>query len=159
MLNAEKWKKEILDITEGGCYFAVSKDRQNIARSCDGIKCENCIFDEKDDRDCGCNFSRMKWMLSEAKGSLKVSKLEYDILLYIYNNTKFRYIARDEGGYLFAYYYPVVKGFENWEGGENYETLDIFVTLFKFVKWEDEEPTSIKEVLDNCIVENIKEEQ
>lgn len=49
MLNAEKNKKKILDITEGGDYFAVRKDRQNIARSCDGLKCEDCVFDEDDD--------------------------------------------------------------------------------------------------------------
>lgn len=30
MLNAEKYKKEILEITEKGYYFAVSKDKQNI---------------------------------------------------------------------------------------------------------------------------------
>lgn len=150
MINAEKYKKVILSLTERGNYFAVRKGRQNIARSCDGLKCEDCIFDEEED--CGCSFSRMKWMLSECKESLEVSKLEFDILLYLYNNTKFRYIARDEGGYLFAYYYPAVKCTENWEGGENYETLDIFATLFKFVKWEDENPTSIKEVLENCEV-------
>ena len=155
MLNAEKFKKEILDITEGGYYFAVSKDRQNIARSCDGLKCENCIFDEEDDRDCGCNFSRMKWMLSECKGSLKVSKLEFDILLYLYHNTKFRYIARDEGMWLFAYYESPVKCTDNWQGGKCYETLDIFSNLFKFVKWSDDKPTSIKDVLDNCeVIEN-----
>lgn len=76
MLNAERFRNEILDITEGGYYFAVSKDRQNIARSCDGLKCENCIFDEGND--CGCNFSRMKWLLSEYKETAKLSKLEYE---------------------------------------------------------------------------------
>ena len=44
MLNAEKYKKEILKIVEEGYYFAVSKDRQNIVRSCAGFTCENCIF-------------------------------------------------------------------------------------------------------------------
>lgn len=156
MINAEKHKNELrtLNGIKELRDWAIKKDNGSFGR-CSYIGCRNCIFNNYED----CNYARMKWMLSECKGSLKVSKLEFDILLYLYHNTKYRYIARDEGGYLFAYYYPVVKGFENWEGGENYETLDIFVTLFKFVKWEDEEPTSIKEVLDNCIVENIKEEQ
>lgn len=101
----------------------------------------------------------IQWLNSECKGPVKLSELEYSILDYLYHNTKYRYIARDEGGYLFAYYEPVVKGTENWISGECYETLDIFVTLFKFVKWEDEEPRSIKEALENCVVENIKEEQ
>lgn len=99
MLNAEKWKKEILDITEGGYYFAVSKDRQNIARSCDGLKCENCIFDEEDDHDCGCNFSRMKWLLSEYKEPVKLTKLEYELLKF-WNDKEYKYIARDFGDML-----------------------------------------------------------
>ena len=70
MLNAEKNKKVILDLTEGGYYFAVRKDEKNIARSCDGLKCEDCIFDEEEDYDC--SFSRMKWMLSEYKDPVKL---------------------------------------------------------------------------------------
>lgn len=41
MLNAEKNKEKILDLTEGGYYFAVRKDGKNIARSCDGLKCSD----------------------------------------------------------------------------------------------------------------------
>lgn len=157
MINAEKHKNELMTllILKKLWICALRKDNGAFG-NCSDIGCKNCVFDDYNET---CGDARIKWMLSEAKGSLKVSKLEYDILLYLYNNTKFRYIARDEGGYLFAYYYPVVKGMENWEGGENYETLDIFVTLFQFVKWEDENPTSIKEVLDNCVVKDIKEEQ
>lgn len=86
MLNAEKNKEKILDLTEGGYYFAVRKDRQNIARSCDGLKCEDCIFDEEED--CGCSFSRMKWMLSEYREPVKISKLEYGILEYLFKNKR-----------------------------------------------------------------------
>lgn len=152
MINAEKYKNELRTLNELKklCISALRKDNGSFG-NCSDIGCKNCVFDDDE----GCGYTRMKWMLSECKGPLKVSKLEYDILLYLYHNTKFRYIARDEGGYLFAYYNPVVKGTENWEGGECYETLDIFVTLFKFVKWSDDQPTSIKEVLENCeVVEN-----
>lgn len=165
MLNAEKWKKEILDITEGGYYFAVSKDRQNIARSCDGLKCENCIFDEEDDHDCGCNFSRMKWMLSEYKEQLiKVSKLEYEILKYV-QKEGFNFITRSNSDYLygdlygnlFIYEIKPIKhdGIAGWcTTGKSY-VLYAFSDLFQFVKWEDEKPTSIKEVLNNCeVIEN-----
>lgn len=154
MLNAEKYRKEILNNYSG---FSVIDSHID---DCESILCESCLFSnsKNDDGYLTCINRKVKWLLSEYKEPLKVSKLEYDILLYLYHNTKYRYIARDEGGYLFAYYYPVVKGMENWEGGENYETLDIFVTLFKFVKWEDEEPIEIKDVLDNCEVANDAEE-
>lgn len=155
MLNAEKWKKEILDITEGGYYFAVSKDRQNIARSCDGLKCENCIFDEEDDHDCGCNFSRMKWMLSEYKEPIKLTKLEYDILKHLSDNTKYLYITRDRCNGLFLYGMEPTKGDGYWNG-KYYAGMSAFNKLFQFVQWEDSEPTSIENVLNNCeVIENV----
>lgn len=153
MLNAEKWKKEILDITEGGYYFAVSKDRQNIARSCDGLECENCIFDEEDDRDCGCNFSRMKWLLSEYKEPIKLTRTEYSLLRHVYK-LNYKYIARDKNGNISVYLDEPDKDIltEFWHGKE-YE-ITLFNNLFPFIKWEDKEPIRIKEVLNNCEVVN-----
>lgn len=155
MLNAEKFKKEILDITEGGYYFAVSKDRQNIARSCDGLKCENCIFDEGDD--CSCNFPRMKWMLSEYKEPIKLSELEYRVLKYLSDNTAYLYIARESTSNILVYRFEPTKGTHGWNG-RGYTPLTVFNKLFLFIKWEDEDATSIKEVLDNCEVVNDAEE-
>lgn len=149
MLNAEKNKKKILDITEGGDYFAVRKDRQNIARSCDGLKCEDCVFDE--DEDCACSFSRMKWLLSEYKEPIKLSRLEYDILKYISDNTKYLYITRDDCNGLFLYGIEPTKGDGCWYG-KYYAGMAAFSKLFQFVQWSDEKPTSIKDVLDNCEV-------
>lgn len=151
MLNAEKWKKEILDITEGGYYFAVSKDRQNIARSCDGLKCENCIFDEEDDHDCGCNFSRIKWMLSEYKEPIKLTRMEYSLLRHVYK-LRYKYIARDKNGDISVYLDEPDKDIltEFWHGKE-YE-ITLFNNLFPFIKWEDKEPILIKEILNNCEV-------
>lgn len=149
MLNGEKNKKKILDITEGGYYFAVRKGGQNIARSCDGLNCEDCVFDE--DEDCGCSFSRMKWLLSEYKEPIKLTKLEYDILKYISENTKYLYITRDRCNGLFLYGMEPTKDNGYWRG-KCYVSMTPFNKLFQFVKWEDTEPTSIKEVLNNCEV-------
>lgn len=152
MLNAEKWKKEILDITEGGYYFAVSKDRQNIARSCDGLKCENCIFDEEDDHDCGCNFSRMKWMLSEYRKPVKISKLEYGILEYLFKNKQYKFIVRERNDCLYIYKSNPKKEVDGWQSLSMSCGLNPFNGLFEFVKWEDKEPTSIEDVLNSCEV-------
>lgn len=159
MLNAEKWKKEILDITERGYYFAVSKDGQNIVRSCDGLRCENCIFDEGDRCDCGCNYSRMKWMLSEYKEPIKLSRLEHELLKFI-NNEGYKYIARDNcGGVLFRYPEKPTKNiYGEWGKGGICSDLRMFNDLFQFVKWEDEEPTLIADILKNCEVVNDAEE-
>lgn len=154
MLNAEKFKKELLDITEGGDYFAVSKDRQNIARSCAGFKCANCIFDEEND--CGCNFPRMKWLLSEYKEPIKLTSFEYDILKYLSDNTRHVYIVRDGNGNIFLYDEEPQKSESSpWWTGRGMCHMNMFNKLFQFIKWEDSTPTSIKEVLENCeVVEN-----
>lgn len=157
MLNAEKYKKELLDITEGGYYFAVSKDRQNTAISCAGFKCANCIFDEGDD--CGCNFPRMKWLLSEYKEPIKLTRLEYDILKYLSDNTKHMYIVRDGNGNIFLYdVEPEKSKSAPWWTGCGMCHMNMFNKLFQFVQWKDSTPTPIKEVLENCeVVEDAEE--
>lgn len=157
MLNAEKYKKELLDITEGGYYFAVSKDRQNTAISCAGFKCANCIFDEGDD--CGCNFPRMKWLLSEYKEPIKLTRFEYDILKYLSDNTKYMYIVRDGNGNIFLYdEEPQKSESAPWWTGRGMCHTSMFNKLFQFVQWEDSTPTLIKDVLENCEVVNDAEE-
>ena len=156
MLNAEKNKEKILDLTEGGNYFAVRKDGQNIAISCDGIKCEDCIFDEEED--CGCSFPRMKWMLSECEEPIKLSRLEYEILKWLIDKD-YKYIARDSGSGLYVYYEQPPKKDRIWGSaiGDHFSICD-FRDLFHFVKWEDSTPTSIQEVLDNCeVIEDAEE--
>ena len=150
MLNAEKYKKVILDLTEGGYYFAVRKDRQNIARSCDGLKCEDCIFGEEED--CGCSFSRMKWMLSEYREPVKISKLEYGILEYLFKNKQYKFIVRERNDCLYIYKSNPKKEVDGWQSLSMSCGLNPFNGLFEFVAWEDLEPTSIQEVLNNCEV-------
>jgi len=157
MLNAEKFKKEILDIAERGYCFAVSKDRQNIARSCDDLKCEDCIFNEGDD--CSCNFPRMKWLLSEYKETVKLTRLEYDILKYLSDNTKHMYIVRNKDGKLCIFdFEPVKNKVNDWWSGRYMYGMVMFNKLFQFVQWEDSTPTPIKDVLNNCEVVNDAEE-
>lgn len=150
MLNAEKNKEKILDLTEGGYYFAVRKDGKNIARSCDSLKCEDCIFDEEED--CGCSFSRMKWMLSEYREPVKISKLEYGILEYLFKNKQYKFIVRERNGYLYAYINKPRKYDNAWQALTCMRSMSLFDYLFQFIQWEDKEPTSIQEVLNNCEV-------
>lgn len=150
MLNAEKNKEKILDLTEGGYYFAVRKDGQNIARSCDGLNCEDCVFDEEED--CGCSFSRMKWMLSEYREPVKISKLEYGILEYLFKNKQYKFIVRERNDLLYIYKSNPKKEVDGWQTLSMSCGLSLFNGLFEFVTWEDEKPTSIEEVLNSCEV-------
>lgn len=64
---------------------------------------------------------------------------------------KYKYIARDEGGNLFIYSSRGIEKFINewcyWNDKGIHDSFVVFNNLFKMVKWEDEEPTLISDLL------------
>lgn len=160
MLNAEKYREEILEKSNVVFDFLISKDRHTIEK-CLGV-CDNCIFCNIGEH---CSNVKVKWLLSEYKEPIKLSKLEYDILKYLLNDTGYRYIARNkyrhEGGVYNLYIFKD-EPFEDsgvWcSGRDSGNEFYVFNNLFAFVKWEDSKPTSIEDVLNNCEVVNDAEE-
>lgn len=158
MLDEETYKKELVrmwDMQRGNDYKG--KD------ICDGVFCEDCPLSEinNDERD-GCMdvknvFEIIKiverWSKENPPKKYRVSQLEYDILKYISDNTIFIYIARDENGksYIFE---AEPRKLDDWWYGCGLSYMRIFDELFQFVQWEDKEPTSIQNVLENCEVED-----
>lgn len=161
MLNAEKYREEILENSNVVSDFSMSKDKHTI-KKCLGV-CKDCFFHEAGDH---CSNIKVKWLLSEYKEPIKVSKLEYDILKYLLNDTGYRYIARGkyyhEGDIFYLYIFKnrprEVSG--EWHSNDPYDRSQFYAfnNLFKFIKFEDEKPTSIEEVLENCEVVNDAEE-
>lgn len=160
MLNAEKFRKEILENSNAVFDFSMSKDKHTI-KKCLGV-CKDCFFHEAGDH---CSNIKVKWLLSKYKEPVKLSKLEYDILKYLLNDTGYRYIARNkyrhEGGVYNLYIFKD-EPFEDsgvWcSGRDSGNEFYVFNNLFAFVKWEDSKPTSIEDVLNNCEVVNDAEE-
>lgn len=152
MINAEKFKKEILAMMDKNDRFAI--DNKNVLRKCVDLKCSECLFGEG-----LCYFERMKWLLSEHKEPIKVSKLEYDILKYLSDNTVHMYIVRDGNGNICLYdAEPKKSGNGDWWVGRGAHGMVMFDKLFQFIKWEDSTPTLIKDVLENCeVVEDAEE--
>lgn len=153
MINAEKFKKEILAMMDKNDRFAI--DNKNVLRKCVDLKCSECLFGEG-----LCYFERMKWLLSEHKEPIKVSKLEYDILKYLSDNTVHMYIVRDGNGNICLYdAEPKKSGNGDWWVGRTvHGGMVMFNKLFQFVQWKDSTPTPIKEVLENCeVVEGAEE--
>lgn len=171
MINGEKFKTELRELGD----FAIRKDGTLCecddinCGDCDGalcdcvkVGCKCCIFDEYED----CTKARMKWLVSEYKEKPVLSKFERNILEWVrwVHNNHFKYIARDENGNLYVYTSKPEKSESVWipEKSESVRMssdrscyLTIFNSLFNFIKWEDAEPTSIKEILENCeVVEN-----
>ena len=153
MLNAERFKKQILDVVEDDkkYNFAIKDDDPNAFSNCHSdISCKNCIFTSlKNGKNC--LYNRFNWLLSEYKEPVKLTRLEY-YLLDFWNNKKYEYIARDSSNMVFVYREKPSKKSKVWGSLHEHRVIDEFDKLFQFVQWEDSEPTSIKEVLDNCEV-------
>ena len=148
MLNVEKFKDEINEE-----YLNLLK--RNVIDG-DGNRMNKAIktiaFKHCGKQLCGAS-STFKWLCEEYKEPVKLSKLEYDILKYLSDNTVHMYIVRDGNGNISLYdAEPKKSGNGDWWVGRGLHGMVMFDKLFQFIKWEDSTPTPIKDVLDNCEV-------
>lgn len=146
MLKIEKIKKEIKNFDTNvnadkvlSCWLhritTNFNDNNNI---CGVVTCSECL-----------RLSLMG-LLEEYKEPIKLSKFEYEYLKVAKEN-EYNFIARDNDGCVYLYTnIPTLKGTISW--GYNGEFMIVFDELFKFVKWEDEEPYNIDKILSNCEV-------
>lgn len=155
MLNAEKYRDEILAVTNNHEHFAIKADNPTVIMGCNDFKqCRGCLFDNSNNGTCSSN--KMKWLLSEYKEPIKLSRLEYDILKYLADNTRHMYIVRSKNGDLYIFdFEPQKNNSATWWTGRGMTAITPFNKLFQFVQWEDEEPTEIEDVLNNFeVIEN-----
>ena len=85
----------------------------------------------------------------------KLTDFEKQILGYLIY--RFKYIARDKDDSLYAYNQEPEKHISGWEIDE-YEVgvsrmgdLTVFNLLFPMIKWSDEEPALISDLLNGCV--------
>lgn len=143
MLKIEKIKDEIKNFYDENntlrCYLAQIATNQNYSVNCYriGIDCSECL-----------RLSLLE-LLEECKEPIKLTRFEYEYLKFAKENG-YNFIARDKNNNLYLYSNKPWKAQVYWghEGG----TTPVFAELFKFVKWKDEEPYSIDELLNNCEV-------
>lgn len=166
MLNAEKYRKEILNNYSKG--FSIIDGHID---DCESIACESCLFShsKNDDGYLTCINRKVKWLLSEYKEPVKLTRLDYEILKHV-QKEGFNFITRSNSDYLygdlygnlFIYKIKPIKhdGIVGWCTTGESHVLYAFNDLFQFVKWEDENPRMIKDILDNCeVVENAKKQK
>ena len=151
MLNAEKYKNEILEKSNVVFDFSISKDRHTIEK-CLGV-CDNCIFFNMGEH---CSNVKVKWLLSKYKEPVKLIRVEHEILRYLYKRD-YRYIAREESERVIAFKgrpHKITCGTWNTISDEKIGFLNLydFSNLFQFTDWKDLESTSIEDVLKNCKV-------
>ena len=125
----------------------MSKDKHTI-KKCLGV-CDDCFFHEAGDH---CSNIKVKWLLSEYKEPVKLTRFEHDVLKYLLENTQYRFIARERNDTIYIYTRKPKKGSDAWEIISGMRNFNLFINLFPFIEWEDEEPKSIKKILNNCEV-------
>nr|DAF67026.1 MAG TPA: hypothetical protein [Caudoviricetes sp.] len=151
MLSGEKFKKEILETRN--CDFGFNK-RDNKIMLCNTRLCGLCSFSQKNRKvyEPSCSVAKMKWLLSEYKEPVKLTRFEHDVLKHLLEKTQYRFIVREKSDNIYIYKRKPKKGTGAWDISSGMQNLNIFVNLFPFIKWEDSEPTSIEYVLKNCEV-------
>lgn len=156
MINAEKYIGKILEVSRD---FGFNK-RDNKITKCNFESCTDCLFSRKSRNidEPSCNVAKLKWLISECKEPIKLSKVEYEILRYLYKRD-YRYITREKSERVIAFKgRPHKRDYGVWNTirGEKTGYLDLydFSNLFQFTNWENSEPTLIQEVLNNCEVAN-----
>ena len=95
-----------------------------------------------------CNDCVIKWLKSERKEQIKLSDAERVILENI--DKDYKWIARDKyDNQLFIYTVKPIKNEikKNWGVEGDNADLELFNHLFQFIKWEDENPYNIEELL------------
>lgn len=109
---------------------AVICEEQRNKGACEGRICKEC---------------RLEWLKREHKEKIKLSDAERVILENL--DKKYEWIARDEDDDLFVYKNKPYKGPTDWRELEDEQELSAFNHLFQFIKWEDEAPYNIEELL------------
>lgn len=147
MLKIEKIKDEIKNFYDENntlrCYLARIATNQNYSVNCYriGIDCSECL-----------RLSLLE-LLEEYKKPVKLSKFEYEYLKAAKENG-YNFIARDINNRLYGFEKQPEKQPEKrnsmWSSCGDY--VGMFKSTFSFVKWEDEEPYNIDEILSNCEV-------
>lgn len=114
-------------------------------KDCVKVQCKNCEFLS--------NFKRcVEVLLAEHKDKIKLTRAEKTILENIDKDCK--WIARDYDGILVVFEEKPFKAKNDglFIAKGYYVSISVFNHLFKFVKWENDEPVNIKELLENCEV-------
>lgn len=145
MLKIEKIKEEILnfdtDVTADenlSCWlYRITTNPSVKKHNCSGLVCSECL-----------RLSLLN-LLEEYKEPVKLTKFEYEYLKVAKEN-EYNFIARDKDNRLYGFEKQPEKRDSMWSSCGDY--VGMFKSMFNFVRWQDEEPYSIDEILSNCEV-------
>lgn len=142
MLKIEKLKDQILNYDTSDDFLEcwlhqITTNSYDNKNSCSNSTCSECL-----------RLSLMN-LLEEYKEPVKLTRFEYEYLKVAKENG-YNFITRDKDNRLYGTSEKPKKYNTTWAGSGAY--IGMFESMFKFVKWEDEEPYSIDEILANCTI-------
>lgn len=159
MLDKDTYKRELVRM-----WNTLRDDEYKTYNACSGVSCNKCPL-----HGIGCSEPLSsyevveivkKW--SKEHQPKKLTRFEFELTRFEFEMLKWL----DKAGYKFIVRSPwnnltahdstpikIINGFDGWDSETEYKDLTEFNELFQFIKWADEEPTSIKEVLENCEVD------
>ena len=150
MLKIEKIKEKIknFDTEKCGedlnCYLSRIAANQNYSVDCyreSDLDCSECL-----------RLSLLELLeeyKEEYKEPIKLTQFEYEYLKVAKEN-EYNFIARDKDNRLYGTSEKPKKYNITWASSGAY--IVMFKSMFNFVRWQDEEPYSIDEILSNCEV-------
>lgn len=147
MTNFEKMMKDDTELIK---YAVAGKITLKNGKPvpCREIACNECDYDNRD-----CEAKMREWLDAEYKESVKLNEKERLFCEMIEDG----YLARDSNNALWWYEKTPFKNKVAWESKDKHYSLNldpVIVLLFKdnlhfdFIKWEDKEPWSVKELLE-----------
>lgn len=142
MRNVDKYKDELIRTANNYSFVYV------------GDKVEGCEGDEQFIKFLRSEASSgfIKWLYEDYK--FKLSKVEYELLRHLCKKG-YLYIVRDGSDFVYAYDRRPYKINTYWTTDDDHtDNINLYKlsTLFQFLKWNDEEPSSIGCILENCEV-------
>ena len=141
MTNFEYYKDEIKKIAEAGNTIAV---RDGKILACPAVRCNDCKFKNTNDSFIPCGSRVLLWLHEEHKETPKLTAREYNILKVIGEG----YLTKDQDGKIFVNVSKPEKYSAAWISSKKRMTAMFWPKeLFNFIKWEDDEPYSIEEML------------
>lgn len=149
MKNKEKFKNEIVDIICNGDSIGINKQTYTPV-PCSKIACDKCLFyTEK----LLCVDSLVNWANQEYKKPNVITFKDSFFLDFI--KDKYKYIARDANGVLYAYTIEPKKYEERgiWVSTDT-TSLSKFNIVFPMIKWTDENPWKISDLKKLKVVKN-----
>lgn len=148
MLKIEKIKEEIKNHDENSddyleCWLhQITTNLHDNKNSCSSLTCSECL-----------RLSLLD-LLEEYKEPIKLTRFEYEYLK-VAKKEGVNFIARDKSNRLYGFEKQPTKDNATW--GSRGDYVSMFKSTFSFVKWEDEEPWNIDNILANCeVIENEK---